>query len=94
VSEALENAAHVAVEGHGVHAQDGDGHGAHDPMHVEHGCGGGAHVCPCHAPTVALRADLSLAVAAADIITVIALDAGAHRVPAGFRSAPFRPPAS
>ena len=74
-SEAAENLAHGAVSGHAAHsvaAADG-GHEAHHPVDVEHGCGGGVHVCPCHAPLVAApTGQLALAspVREAGLITV------------------------
>lgn len=92
VSEAFENAGHVVLEGHGVHAQELEGHEAHDPMHLEHGCGGGVHVCPCHAPTIALWNPPPGDVVSAPISTTLALDSPRQRSPLGFRSALFRPP--
>jgi hypothetical protein len=94
VGEALENAAHAAAEGHTAHAQEQDDHGAHGPMHLEHGCGGGTHVCPCHAPTVALAVSVGSEIASASTVTTLELDPLPTPVVLGVRRAPFRPPAS
>jgi hypothetical protein len=93
--EALENVAHGVMEGHSAHAQYVDsGEGAHDPMHVEHGCGGGTHVCPCHAPTFAASASPSLEIDAPSDVTLLALSTPEQRAPRGVIRAPFRPPTS
>ncbi len=45
VGELMENAVHLAAEGHFAHAtHDGD---VHDPGSDEHGCTGAIHTCSC-----------------------------------------------
>lgn len=93
-SEALENLAHAAVEGHAAHAQVDSDHDAHDPMHLEHGCGGGAHVCPCHAPVNAAPVDRRTELARASAVTVLEPDLPDRDAPRGVRRGVFRPPTS
>ena len=93
-SEALENAAHALAEGHAVHGAVHGATDAHAPMHVEHGCGGGVHVCPCHASTVAVPARVTADIAAPSEESTLDLFAVEGRAPEGIRRAPFRPPTS
>lgn len=45
LGELVENALHLALEGHAAHsAPDGD---HHDPVGSEHGCSGAVHLCSC-----------------------------------------------
>ncbi len=73
--ELLENAAHVAVEGHLAHAAAaGD---EHDPTGPEHGCTPIFHSCGCHA---------SLAFVGGS--TPAAVDLGAARLAGGLDPGP------
>ena len=93
VGEALENAVHALAEGHAAHGHEAGSNDVHDPMHLEHGCGGGVHVCPCHAPTVALPGGETADVAGALEETTIQIVVPEASAPSGVQRAVFRPPA-
>lgn len=90
-SEALENLAHLGAEGHAAHARAGTDD-AHGPMHLEHGCGGGTHVCVCHSPSFATLVSPGLVIPGYSATWILSLDAPERAAPRGVRRAVFRPP--
>ena len=48
-AEAVENAVHLATEGHLAHADEHQPGDSHQPADGEHGCNSVFHLCACHA---------------------------------------------
>ena len=94
--EALENLVHAAAEGHAAHSEHSETSEAddHGPMHLEHGCGGGAHVCVCHAPTFATESTSLPPAPSASETRVLEPHAADRPVASGFSAGVYRPPAS
>ncbi len=92
-SEVVESFAHSVAEGHSARAT-ADLHCDGGPIDIEHGCGGGTHVCPCHAPTVAVQGwTLSEPRHPGD--ATLLLTGSPDRIACcGVRQAIFRPPTS
>ena len=90
LTEAAENAWHLAAAGHGAHAvAAGDDHA---PRGDEHGCSGTYHLCACHhsvTPTLAQAVALQAPRSAGRAGTLLA----APR-PDPVRAGPYHPPRS
>jgi hypothetical protein len=90
-TELLENAAHLAVEGHGAHALDD---AEHAPEGDEHGCSSTFHVCACHSSTCFVMREFKLAVTPPSALPEPITSRGAdQQLLAGYELGVFRPPA-
>lgn len=90
-AEIVENAAHLAKDGHTAHAIDD---AEHTPAGDEHGCSGTIHVCACHSSTCFMVSDRFPSVAPASLIDASLTSADGGHAAAGYRLGVHRPPAA
>jgi len=89
-TEVVENAVHLATDGHTAHAiDDAD----HTPEGGEHGCSGIIHSCGCHGSVSFLVFDTGPELPAAALRNSSVIPRADSRVAAGYRLGVYRPPA-
>ncbi len=90
-AEIVENAVHLATDGHTAHSIDD---AAHAPEGDEHGCSGTMHLCACHSSPSFLVAEVGVSVLPPSIDELSRVRADEGRVMPGHIAGVYRPPAA
>ncbi|HFE45894.1 MAG TPA: hypothetical protein ENJ18_10465 [Nannocystis exedens] len=90
-AEIVENAVHLATDGHTAHSVDD---AAHAPKGDEHGCSGAMHVCTCHSSASFLVAEVGVSIPPPSIDELSLVRADEGRAMPGYVTGVYRPPAA